>query len=433
MGAQGLAGERQTMRVMGPLDGPMAAGHGPIFWAGAVLAVAALAAVGGSAGTYFVGNLASFLVWSFMALGLCVMWGYAGILSFGQTAFFGIAAYTYAIVATNLGDEAWATWVALAAALTAATAFAGTLGYFMFYGGVADVFVSIITLSTTLVLEAFLAQTAGPEWRIGLARLNGYNGMIGMPLLSIPWPGGDVPLEGRALFFALLAAVVAAYLLLRSLVNSAWGRVLIAMRENSARAEMLGYDVRLHSTLVFMLAGALAGLSGAAYVTWGEYVTPSSMGLGAAALPVIWVAVSGRKDLTATLVGTVLMLWASQQLALVGDQYALILLGVLVILSVSLAPDGLVVGLGRAVGKVGILLAWVRGRGIALPFRIRNRWREDHLGDGRAREALRRLPRHRSCEPHGWGRGGALPHRSERRRQEHAHRPYHGQIAPDRG
>ena len=57
---------------------------------------------------------------------------------------------------------------------------AGILGYFMIWGGVGGVFFGIVTLSATLVLAFFLGQTAGPEWHIGQARLNGFNGMKGM-------------------------------------------------------------------------------------------------------------------------------------------------------------------------------------------------------------------------------------------------------------
>ena len=57
----------------------------------------------------------------------------------------------------------------------------------MIYGRISGVFLGIVTLSVTLVLERFMAQTAGPEWHIGSARLNGYNGMNGMPNSTIPW------------------------------------------------------------------------------------------------------------------------------------------------------------------------------------------------------------------------------------------------------
>ncbi len=122
----------------------------------------------------------------FIALSLCLIWGYGGSLSFGQTAFFGIAGYGYGVLTLNFGSAYGFTLVALVAAVAIAALFAVLLGYFMFFGRIAGVFLGIVTLAVTLMLERFMAQTAGPEWRIGSARLNGFNGMSAMPPLTIP-------------------------------------------------------------------------------------------------------------------------------------------------------------------------------------------------------------------------------------------------------
>ena len=183
----------------------------------------------------------------------------------------------------------------------------------MFYGEISGVFIGIVTLSVTLVLETFMAQTAGPQWRIGSARLNGFNGMSGIPSLTIPWSGGDIVLfAGTELYYVLLGLLILCYLGLRILLNGPFGNVLVAIRENPERAEMLGYDVRQFQLAAFVLGGALAGSRGVLYTAWGQYITPCSMGLMAAALPVIWVAVGGRTDITATLVGTFAVLASSR-------------------------------------------------------------------------------------------------------------------------
>ena len=82
-------------------------------------------------------------------------------------------------------------WATLARGVAPAAMFAAVLGYFLFFGRISGVFLGIVTLAVTLVLERFMAQTAGPEWHVGAARLNGFNGMNGMPPLTIPWPGSD--------------------------------------------------------------------------------------------------------------------------------------------------------------------------------------------------------------------------------------------------
>ncbi len=334
-------------RVLTLLDGPQTLGGGPWFWA--VFGVIAIAAalLPPFVNAFAIANLTYFLLWLFMALGLSLIWGYAGILSFGQTAFFGLAGYTYGVISVNLGDAGLWTWFAFVVALGMSAMLAAILGYFMFYGGVRDVFVGIVTLSVTLVFETFMAQTAGPEWTIGEARLNGFNGMSNMPPLTLPWGESPVIFDGPALFWLVLVLVVLVYLGLRVLVNSRFGNVLVAIRENPDRAEMLGYNVRMYQLGVFVIGSVLAGMSGVLYTLWGSYITPSSMGLTAAALPIIWVAAGGRKDLTATLLATVLLTWLSQQLAVKGNQYALIWMGAILLVVVLFAPEGLFVSLWK--------------------------------------------------------------------------------------
>jgi branched-chain amino acid transport system permease protein len=200
-----------------------------------------------------------------------------------------------------------------------------------------------------------MAQTAGPEWHVGVARLNGFNGMNGMPQLTVPWPGSDDPLvlsPDVPLYYLVLGLLVLTYLALRVLVNSSFGNVLVAIRENPQRATMLGYDVRKYQLAAFVIGGALAGLSGVLYTSWGQYITPSSMGITAAALPIVWVTVGGRGDVTTALIGTILLIGGFQALTVYGSQYALVLMGLLLVLTVLLAPEGLITALAMLPGRL---------------------------------------------------------------------------------
>jgi urea transport system permease protein len=166
--------------------------------------------------------------------------------------------------------------------------------------------------------------------------------------LTIPWPGESGPLvlaPDLPLYYVVLALLVLVYLALRILVNSSFGNVLVAIRENPARATMLGYDVRKYQLVAFVIGSSLAGLSGVLYTTWGQYITPSSMGITAAALPIVWVAVGGRSDLTATLLGTIILIGGFQALTVYGSQYALVAMGLLLVATVLLAPEGLIMAL----------------------------------------------------------------------------------------
>lgn len=339
-------------RTFGLLEGPQTLGRGRSFWAVFSLVVMAACAYPMFADGYDVGNNVYFFNWAFMALGLSLIWGYGGTLSFGQTAFFGVAGYSYGVISINLGDAYGLTLVALVGSVACAALFAAVLGYFLFFGRISGVFLGIVTLSVTLVLERFMAQTAGPEWRVGTARLNGYNGMGGMPSLTIPWFGGDIVLfPDIQLYYFTLALLIVCYLGLRMLVNSRFGKVLVAIRENPQRAEMLGYDIRVYQLITFVIGSALAGLSGVLYTSWGNYITPASMNMTAAALPIVWVAVGGRSDLTTTLIGTLIVLAGFQALTIHGSQYALVVMGVLLVLTVLIAPRGLIFGIGAFLGR----------------------------------------------------------------------------------
>ena len=191
------------------LNGPQTLGNGRNFWIGAGVVMAAALIFPVFADPYDVGNFAYFLIWIFMALGLCLMWGYGGMLSFGQTLFFGLGGYGYGVIEINIGAAHGGSLAAMLLAVCLAAMAAVVLGYFMIYGRISGVFFGIVTLSTTLALAAFVGQTAGPEWTIGTARLNGFNGMQGMSALRIPWFGGDLDLEEGALYYFLIMLLVA--------------------------------------------------------------------------------------------------------------------------------------------------------------------------------------------------------------------------------
>lgn len=297
--------------------------------------------------SYKVISLSYFLSMTFLSLSLVLVWGLCGVFSFGQAAFFGVGGYIYAIVAMNLGSSGL-TPVALLIGVLAGGLVAGILGYFMFYGGINDVFVGLITLCVTVVIETFMAQTAGSEWKIGSVLLGGYNGITGIPSISL---GSFIFFDNR-FYYLVLILFTATYIVLRLLMVSRHGYTLIAIRENRDRTKLLGYNVPKIQTLIFALGGSLAALSGILYATWGSYITPSAMGLTAATLPVVLVAAGGRKNLTAAVIFTLFYYWFSQILSASGNEYALIILGVVLILVILFVPNGIVVALFNWIDKL---------------------------------------------------------------------------------
>lgn len=289
----------------------------------------------------------SWLLYGLAALSLTWVWGQAGIFSFGQTAFFGIGGYAYGIAAINLQPFTGETFSAVLVAVIVAALAAALLGYFMFYGKVGDVYVAIITLATSLVLLTFVSSTSDSSYHIGTALLGGYNGMVGVPPLSIR----GAPLASGAFFLVVAAAAASVFLLLDLLRRSPFGRVVAAVRENELRTQLLGYDIRRYKLIVFAVGGAVAGLAGAGYAAWALFINPVVFGLQQAALVVIWVLVGGRGSFLGAFVGAALVQALSLSLGSEGGGATPIILGAVLIAVVVVLPEGLVPSVARLVWR----------------------------------------------------------------------------------
>lgn len=288
--------------------------------------------------------LSGWVIYGILALSLALVWGQAGIFSFGQPAFFGAGGYMYGIVAINYANTTGETITALAAAILAGAVFAALLGYFMFYGRVGDVYIGIITLAVTLVLLTVVGATSGFGYRVGEAFIGGYNGMRPMPRLMLPW-GAERGLDIQGTYWFVILAATGLYLLLVWLMKRPMGRIFAAVRENELRAELLGYDVRWHKLQAFTLGGALAGLAGGLFAAWAGIITPSVFALSLMALVVIWVLVGGRVSLFGAFVGALLVQALSNYFGgaggLLSGQTPLAL-GIVFVLFVLLLPGGLI-------------------------------------------------------------------------------------------
>jgi branched-chain amino acid transport system permease protein len=282
------------------------------------------------------------LIWALFALSLGLMWGFAGILSFGHAAYFGLGAYTYAIAAMNVGESTGP--LLLAVLLPAAVA--AVIGAMMFYGRLSDVYMGVITLVVTLILFKFMSATAGDAYRIGSARLGGFNGIPAFPILNVP---GDPSLSifGTPFYYVVAVVVMLCYLLCRWILGSFFGRVLVGIRENEARVELLGYSAPGYKTAIFSLSAAMAGLAGCLFANWAEIVTPGVFSLGQSAEVIVWTIVGGL----GTLVGPMLGAIGLGYLKLLLGQQTLIdnslVLGAILVLVVLLLPSGLLPTLHR--------------------------------------------------------------------------------------
>jgi urea transport system permease protein len=304
---------------------------------GAALALAAAAAVllPRALELFAVINATVFVAMAVLALSLALVWGFGGILCFGQAAFFGLGGYAYAVAALNLPDTTYAVPIALAVP----TAAAAVLGYVMFFGRIGDVYTGVITLTVTLILFNFSNSTAGDEWRIGAAPLGGFNGIPSTPLLNVPGEPGTA-LAPEAIFRVAVGCLAACYVLAKLVLESRFGRVVIAIRENELRAELLGYDVRLYKLGVFSLGGGMAGLAGLLFAN-SVFVSPTMFSLPYSAQIIIWVMVGGLGTLAGPVIGCILVQLLTTWAGTLRDVNPGVILGAILMLVVLALPRGL--------------------------------------------------------------------------------------------
>lgn len=282
-------------------------------------------------------TLTVLVIYGMLGLSLGLIWGFGGILCFGQAAFFGLGAYTYAIAAINIGEST----LPMVLAVLVPAIFAALLGAMMFYGRLTDVYLGVITLVVTLILFKFVNSTAGPQYVIGNARIGGYNGIPGFQTLNVPGDP-DAYIWGDPYFYVCAAALVIVFLLVTWLLRSSFGRIAIGIRENETRMALMGYDVAARKTVLFAVGAAIAGLAGALFANWGEIVTPGLFSLGQSAEIIIWCIVGGL----GTRLGPVIGAAGLAYLKFVLGQQSLIdntlITGLILVLFVLFLPRGLV-------------------------------------------------------------------------------------------
>jgi branched-chain amino acid transport system permease protein len=302
---------------------------------------------------------AKILVFIVLVASFDLLLGYTGIVSFAHTMFFGIGAYGIAIAATRLGPNWGAIVVGLLGSLAVSLVLALAIGLFSLR--VRAIFFAMITLAVASAFQTLASQLS--EFTGGEDGLT-----FKLPELISPSfefaeePFLGVSLDGRLLCYYLLfvAAVVLVLMLLR-IVNSPFGRVLQAIRENEFRAEAIGYRVVVYRTLSAVLSALFATLAGAMLAIWLRYNGPdTSLSFEIMIDVLLIVVIGGMGTIYGAAIGAVLFVVAQSYLqdllrlgneavsglpwlaALLSPDRWLLWLGVLFVLSVYYFPTGIV-------------------------------------------------------------------------------------------
>jgi branched-chain amino acid transport system permease protein len=302
---------------------------------------------------------AKICVFIVLAASFDLLLGYTGIVSFAHTMFFGIGAYGVAIALTRLGADWIAVAAGVAAGLLVAIVLAALIGLFSLR--VRTIFFAMITLavaSAFAILASQLSDLTGGE--------DGLNYRL-PAVLRASFSLGDgslfgVRLNGRLLDYYLVYVVsVALVLVLLRVVNSPFGSVLMAIRENPFRAEAIGYRTVVYRTLASCIAAAVAALAGALLALWSSQTNPdTTLSFDIMVDILLMVVIGGMGTMYGAVIGAVLLVFAQNYLqdvlavankALAGlpllanlfhpDRW-LLWLGVAFILCVYFFPSGIV-------------------------------------------------------------------------------------------
>jgi ABC-type branched-subunit amino acid transport system permease subunit len=281
-------------------------------------------------------DLTAYVVMAILALSLALVWGYAGILCFGQSAFFGIGGYAYALGVLNLGESTIPLFLGIAVPMI----FAAVLGYFLFYGRVGDIYLGVITLCVSLILFNLVNSMSGTEYKIGSVPIGGHNGIPGVPPINLPGYS-SIQLGYEGSFQLSLIVLVLVYVGLHILLASNFGRVVVSIRLNELRTKLLGYDARLYKLIVFTIGAGIAGVAGILFANWGSFVGPTLFSILFSAQLIIWIMVGGLGTLIGAVVGAFAIQWLTTWLGTSKLVDPNIFLGAVFIMFVLLVPNGI--------------------------------------------------------------------------------------------
>ena len=239
---------------------------------------------------YTVNIMIRALLLAVLALTVDLLWGYTGILTFGQSAFFGIGAYACALVFSHLGFGPGWGLLALLIGIAAAMAVAALVGWLAFYHGASPLYGSIVTLALPIVLTQVVFS--GGNFTGSSSGLSGFPTFY-WSLETWFWLAGA--------FLVLVTAIAWLF------VTSDMGRVLVAIRENEARCAYLGIPVSRIKILLMVATAGVAAIAGLGYAAFTNVVAPELTGFLLGTELLIWVALGGRGTLIGPVIGAILI------------------------------------------------------------------------------------------------------------------------------
>jgi urea transport system permease protein len=314
--------------------------------------------------TYVIALAGKYLCFAMLALAVDLVWGFAGILSLGHAAFFALGGYAMGMyLMRQIGTRGvygnamlpdfmvflgWKQlpWYwhgfdrfgfAILMAILVPAVLAGVFGWLAFRSRVTGVYLSIITQALTYaLLLAFFRNDMGFGGNNGLTD---FKDILGFNVQA------DATRSALLVISALL--LCGAFLLARFVVDSRFGKILIAVRDTESRTRFLGYRPESYKLVVWVMSAVMAGIGGALYVPQVGIINPSEFAPGNSIEAVIWVAVGGRGTLVGAILGAIIVNFGKTWFTGALPEIWLYALGAMFIFVTLFLPRG-VMGLFRA-------------------------------------------------------------------------------------
>ena len=278
---------------------------------------------------FWVGIFSEMLIWSLLAASVNLLFGYVGLLSFGQALFFGMGMYGVAIGIAKLGLGFWPAFGFGIVLATGMAAIAGALAVRLtwHYFAIITVVFSLIFYFTALSWKPLTGGDDGLPFSMP-------------PLLTI---GEDFEVsltDAMVQYYFIVITVGICFALMGIVLKSPLGRAFVTVRENGMRASLIGLNVYLIRFTAFVMAGFLAGVAGALFAFFGRYASANYMFYHVSGEAVVWAIIGGAGTLLGPVVGTSLLILLREELSHTWEHY-LLLVGAIVILVVVFAPKGI--------------------------------------------------------------------------------------------
>jgi branched-chain amino acid transport system permease protein len=279
--------------------------------------------------TYYVSKMVIIGIHTMITVGLCLLMGYAGQVSLGQAAFYGMGAFISAILSGTYGLSPWLALVA-AAAVTGGLAYLISFPIFRLRGN----YLAMATLGFGLIIYILFVElsdfTGGPS------------GLSGVPYLSI---GGFVFDNDIKYYYLVWAVCLAVLLLSQNIVRSRIGRALRSIHSSEVASESLGVNVAQFKTKVFVLSAVYASLAGSLYAHYVTFVSPQPFGFLFSVQLVVMAVLGGLASIWGSIFGAGTISLLTDLLHGFGE-LDVIVFGLILIVVMIFMPQGLTRGLG---------------------------------------------------------------------------------------